>query len=205
VRDGRDNLRQPALFYLSAHHFGVDFMATLESPARYATPMRWMHWCMFALVLVAYVCINLFELFPRRSAAQANILASHYLAGLAVLLLVLPRFWLRSRHSIPAIVPPVDRWVDLVGKITHFALYAFLLVQPVLGVITLQVGGKPVSLFGFTIVPVFMNTPDRDLSHQLEQIHGTIGTTFYWVIGLHILAALWHHFIRKDNTLRRMI
>jgi cytochrome b561 len=180
-------------------------MAAMDSPARYAASMRWMHWCVFALVLAAYVFINLFELFPRDSAARANTLASHYLAGLAVLLLVLPRFWLRSRHSISAIVPPVDRWVDLLGKTTHFALYAFLLVQPVFGVITLQVGGKPVSLLGFTLVPVFVSTPDRDLSHQLEKIHGTLGTIFYWVIGLHILAALWHHWIRRDNTLRRMI
>src|SRR5450755_4659866 len=180
-------------------------MAVTNSPARYTAPMRWMHWSVFVLVLAAYVFINLFELFPRGSTARANILASHYLAGLAVLLLVLPRFWLRSRHSIPAIVPPLDRWVDLLGKTTHFALYLFLLVQPVLGVITLQVGGKPVSLFGFTMVPAFVGTPDRDLSHQLEKIHGTIGTIFYWVIGLHVLAAVWHHCIRRDNTLRRMI
>ena len=180
-------------------------MAVVDSPARYAAPMRWMHWCTFVLVLAAYVFINLFELFPRGSEARANVLACHYLAGLAVLLLVLPRFWLRSRHLIPAIAPPLDRWVDLLGKTIHFALYVFLLVQPVLGVITLQVGGKPVSLFGFTLVPVFASTPDRDLSHQLEEIHGAIGTIFYWVVGLHILAALWHHFIRKDNTLRGMI
>ena len=180
-------------------------MAARNLPARYAAPMRWMHWCVFVFVLAAYVFINLFELFPRGSPTRANILASHYLAGLAVLLLVLPRFWLRRRHGIPAIAPPLDRWTSLLGKITHVALYAFLLVQPVLGVITLQVGGKPVSLFGFTLIPAFVSTPDRDLSHQLEEIHATIGTTFYWVIGLHILAALWHHFVRRDNMLRRML
>jgi len=179
-------------------------VAALDSQARYAAPMRWMHWCMFALVLAAYVFINLFELFPRGSQARANVLASHYLAGLAVLLLILPRFWLR-RHSIPPIVSAPDRWADLLGKTTHIALYAFLLVQPVLGMITLQVGGKPVSVSGFMLIPAFVSAPDRDLSHQLEKIHGTIGTIFYWVIGLHILAALWHHFIARDNTLRRMI
>src|SRR5664279_1563720 len=99
-------------------------MAAMDSPARYAAPMRWMHWCVFALVLAAYVFINLFELFPSRSEARANILGSHYLAGLAVLLLVLPRFWLRSRHVIPEIVPPLDHWVSLLGKTTHIALYA---------------------------------------------------------------------------------
>jgi cytochrome b561 len=171
---------------------------------RYAAPMRWMHWCVFAFVLAAYVFINLFELFPRGSQTRAKLLASHYLAGLAVLLLVLPRFWLRSRYIIPAIVPPLDLWMNLLGKTTHFALYAFLLAQPLLGVITLQVGGKPVVLFGTTLVPVFVGVPDRDLAHQLEKLHGTIGTIFYWVIGLHILAALWHHFIRRDNALRRM-
>lgn len=180
-------------------------MAKMDSPLRYAAPMRWMHWCVFAFVFAAYLFINLFELFPRGSEARANILASHYMAGLAVLLLMLPRFWLRSRNVIPPIVPPLDSWINLLGKATHFALYAFLLLQPVLGVITLQVGGKPVSLFGFTLFPVFVSAPDRDLSHQLEKIHGTIGTIFYWVIGLHILAALWHHFIKRDNTLRRMI
>jgi cytochrome b561 len=66
-------------------------------------------------------------------------------------------------------------------------------------------GGKPVSLLGFTLVPVFVSTPDRDISHQFEKIHGTIGKIFYWVIGPRILAVVWHYFIRRDNTLQRMI
>ena len=46
---------------------------------------------------------------------------------------------------------------------------------------------------------------NRALSHQLEDIHSTIGTFFYYVIGLHILAALWRHFGRHDNTLKRIL
>ncbi|MDR3385963.1 MAG: cytochrome b [Rudaea sp.] len=180
-------------------------MALVDSSSeRYAAPVRWMHWIVFACVLAAYASINLFELFPRGSAARANVLAAHYLAGLAVLLLVLPRFWLRSRHLTPTIVPPLDRWADLLGKTTHLALYMFLLVQPILGVVTLQVGGKPVTFFGITLLRAFVAAPNRELSHRLEDIHATIGTIFYWVIGLHILAALWHHCVRRDNTLRRM-
>ncbi len=180
-------------------------MATTELPTRYSASMRFIHWCTFALVLAAYVFINISELFPRGSQLRSNILASHYLAGLAVLLLALPRTWLRTHRPIPGIVPPLGRWLDLLSKMTHVALYLFLLVQPVLGAITLQVGGKPVSLLGFTILPAFVTSPNRDLSHELENIHGTIGTIFYWIIGLHILAALWHHFIRRDDTLKRMI
>lgn len=179
-------------------------MPSIDSPSRYTRPARWLHWSMFALVALAYLCINLFELFPKGSAARTNVLATHFLAGLAVLLLVLPRLWVRAQHPPPPIVPPVDRWIGILGKLTHAALYLFLLVQPILGVITLQVGGKPVRLFGTTLLPSFADQPDRALSHQLEHLHGTIGTVFYYVIGLHILAALWHHFGRRDNTLRRM-
>jgi cytochrome b561 len=89
--------------------------------------------------------------------------------------------------------------------VTHLALYLFLLIQPILGIITLQVGAKPVTLFGITLLPAFVAAPNRVLSHQLEHIHGTLGTVFYYVIGLHIAAALWHHFVRRDNTLQRML
>ncbi|HVC17506.1 MAG TPA: cytochrome b/b6 domain-containing protein, partial [Rhodanobacter sp.] len=150
-------------------------MSSIDRQPRFAAPLRRMHWIMFALVLLAYLFINLFELFPKGSATRANILASHFLAGLAVLLLVLPRLWLRSRHARPAITPPLGHWEDLLSKLTHAGLYLFLLVQPILGVITLQVGGKPVTLFGVTVLPALLGAPDRALSHQLENIHGTIG------------------------------
>ena len=180
-------------------------MASVEPPSHYAASVRRMHWTIFALVLLAYLFINLFELFPRGSATRANILAAHYTSGLAVLLLILPRLLLRLRNGRPPITPPSPRWSELLGNITHVALYLFLLIQPILGIITLQIGGKPVTLFGVTLLPSFISLPNRALSHQLEDIHGDIGTIFYYVIGLHILAALWHHFGRRDNTLKRML
>ena len=180
-------------------------MASIEPQPRYAVSIRWMHWTIFALVLLAYVFINLFELFSKGSATRANVLALHFTAGLAVLLLVLPRLLLRLRNGRPPITPPPPRWIGPVSNITHAALYLFLLVQPILGIITLQIGGKAVTLFGVTLLPSFVGAADRVLSHQWEDIHGTIGTVFYYVIGLHIFGALWHHFGRRDDTLKRML
>ena len=180
-------------------------MSVILSRPRYSAPRRWLHWGMFALVLLAYVCINVFDLFPKGTAVRANILAAHFVAGIAVLLLVLPRLMLRVRHVAPPITPALAHPMALMSKLTHLALYLFLLVQPLLGVITLQVGGKPVTLFGVTLLPAMFGPGNRALGHQLEDIHGTIGTIFYYVIGLHILAGLWHHFVRRDDTLQRMI
>ena len=172
---------------------------------RYAASRRWLHWIIFGVVLLAYLCINVFDLFPKGSAARSNVLAAHFTAGLAVLLLVLPRLWLRGRHDPPPIVPPLNLWMKRLSMGTHWALYLFLLAQPILGILATQIGGKPVNLFGFTLLPVLSSYIDKDLSEQIEEIHATLGTVFYYVIGLHISAALWHHFYRRDNTLRRML
>lgn len=179
-------------------------MSPINPPSRYAASLRWLHWTVFALVLLAYVFINLFDLFPKGSAPRMNMLAAHYLAGIAVLLLVLPRLAVRLSHVDPPILPAPDVWIQRLGKLTHVALYAFLIAQPIMGIVTLQIAGKPVTLFGVTFLPALFGPGDRALAHRWEDIHGTVGTVFYYVIGLHIAAALWHHLGRRDNTLRRM-
>ena len=83
-------------------------------------------------------------------------------------------------------------------------LYTFLVVQPLLGLLTVFSGGHGVIIpYTHVQIPSPM-VANRALSEQLENLHGWIGTIFYYVIGLHILAASWHHFVRHDNTLQRM-
>ena len=181
-------------------------MSSDRPTSRYARSNRWLHWIVFALVLLAYLCINLFELFPRGSAPRANMLGGALPGRLAVLLLVLPRLGLRMAACRAADLPPPSRWSELLGKLTHVALYAVPAGPADPRHLTLQIGGKAVALFGVTVLPALVRASrDRALAHQMEDIHGTIGTIFYYVIGLHILAALWHHFGRRDNTLHRML
>lgn len=180
-------------------------MASNALDSHYAAPVRRMHWTIFTLVLLAYVFVNIFDLFPKGSGARINLLASHYIMGLAVLVLILPRLLLRLRHGRPPVSPQPPTWSEHIGNLTHVLLYLFLFIQPILGIITLQIGGKPVTLFGVTLLPSFVTHPDRKLGHWWEHIHTTLGTIFYYVIALHILAALWHHYMRRDNTLKRML
>lgn len=174
------------------------------SSVRYALSLRWMHWVIFFLVLTAYVCINVSGLLPKGSSAKGNVMAAHFTAGLLVLLLIVPRLALRLRHGQPPITPPLPTLTHWFSKFTHVLLYLFLFVQPILGFTTIQLGGHGVSWFGVTIIPGFAQ-PDKSLSHQIGDIHATIGTIFYYVIGLHILGALYDYFWRKDNTLQRMV
>ena len=172
--------------------------------ARYTRRARWLHWLTFAFVAAAYVLINLREAYPRHSDGRTLAMQGHVLAGLIVLALALPRLLHRLRNAPPPITPPIAAWEAVLSRITHIALYAFLFVQPLLGLLTVFSGGHGVTIpfLGWQIPSPMAGNPA--LSEQIGNIHGWIGTVFYFVIGLHLLAALWHHLVRHDDTLRRM-
>ncbi|HET6586834.1 MAG TPA: cytochrome b [Oleiagrimonas sp.] len=172
---------------------------------RYKPFQRHMHWIIFGLVLTAYVLINLHEATSRGNPLHEVTEHAHMVVGMLVLLLVLPRLWMRKKYGAPPIEPPmafVARWF---ARVTHWALYAFLVVQPLLGITTREVAGRGVSLFGVTLIPAFLSHPNRELAREIFQYHAWIGTAFYYVIALHILAALWHHYVRRDDTMKRML
>lgn len=174
--------------------------------AHFRPIQRWLHWIMFALVAGAYILINLHHATPRGVFIHGFTEHLHMVFGLLVLLLVMPRFWVRAKYGAPPIEPPMARAVHWFARVTHWALYAFLLVQPLLGLTYREVGGKGVTLLGATIVPAFFaDHPNRELAKQIFSLHAVIGTTFYAIIGLHIVAALWHHYLRRDNTMTRML
>ena len=172
--------------------------------ARYSTGLRWLHWGMALLVLLAYVLIEQRGLFPRGSAERAAMVQGHFWMGLSVLALAVWRLVLRRRLGAPPVRPALEPWNAVAATALHLALYLFFLVMPVLGLATAWSDGKAV-LVPFTSIALPALLPvDEARAHLLEDLHGTIGEAFYWVIGLHVLAALWHHVVRRDDTLRRM-
>ncbi len=177
--------------------------APASDAARYARSSRLLHWLMAGLVVLAYVLIDGRGWFPKGSALKTLFIQGHFWVGLLVLALVLPRLLARRRNPTPAVVPALKPAVQRLSTLTHYALYAFLLLQPLMGVLVvlLERGGIP--LGSLTIASPFeLNKP---LAHSIEDLHVWVGTAFYYVIGLHIVAALWHHVYLRDNVLKRML
>jgi cytochrome b561 len=123
--------------------------------------------------------------------------------GLATFALVFLRLALRVAGRTPPIQPPPPRWQPRLAGLVHAALYVFLVAMPLLGWFILSTANEPVPFFGLRLPP--LAAPDRALSHQMEEIHETIGTAGYYLIGLHAAAALFHHYFLRDDTLRRML
>jgi cytochrome b561 len=91
----------------------------------------------------------------------------------------------------------------MASKLLHLALYALMIVMPLLGWLALSAAGKHIPFFGLELPPLIGE--NKPLVDTIEEIHETIGNIGYFLIGLHIVAALYHHFLVHDNTLARML
>ena len=172
---------------------------------RFTPAQRRLHWLMAVLIAVAYLLIEQRGLFSRGSVERAAMVQGHFWTGLTIFVLACWRLVIRRRHGAPPVTPPLDRLNAIAAASLHAALYLFFLVQPMLGLATAWTDGKSV-LIPFTKIALpALLAENTDLAHTLEDLHGTVGEVFYWVIGIHVLAALWHHMMRKDDTLKRML
>lgn len=173
--------------------------------ARYPAGLRRLHWLTAVLMLLVYVFIEQRGLFERGTPARALMMQSHFWTGLLILALLAWRIVLRRRGALPPITPALPAWQAWPARLLHVALYAFMLAMPVLGLATAWADDKTLLLPFTQIALPSLIAPGEALAHRLEDLHGSLGEAGYWLIGLHVLAALYHHLVRRDDTLRRML
>ena len=171
---------------------------------RYAPLSIGMHWLMFWLLVAVYAAINLHDLATKGSALRAELKTWHFMLGLCVFVLVGVRLFSRLLAGpVPAIEPRMSAWQSRLATAMHVALYVFMVGMPLLGWLAVSAKGEPVLFFGSPL-PLLI-APDKALYDRLKQIHETIGTAGYYLIALHAAAALFHHYVMRDNTLARML
>ncbi|HET7931086.1 MAG TPA: cytochrome b [Rhodanobacteraceae bacterium] len=171
---------------------------------RYSPWTRHLHWIVFILVACALLLIYIHDWTPRASALHANAKWAHMQFGMAVLLVMLPRLLVRSRAAAaPPITPAPPSWQMWAAKAMHLALYVLLVVTPLLGIANRMWSPGAWDLLGIPMPHVAH--PDRAFSHMLEGIHEDFGNILMYLAGLHAVIALFHHFVQRDNTLKRML
>jgi superoxide oxidase len=178
-------------------------MASNTKNKHYSKLTITIHWLMLLLIVAVYATINLRELYPKGSDPRETLKTLHFMLGLSVLLLIFIRLPSRLVGGTPAIIPELALWQKIAANGVHGFLYLFMIVMPLLGWLTLSAAGKPIPFFGVDLPALI--TKNKDLAKTLKYIHETIGTIGYYVIGIHAAAALFHHYIKRDNTLIRML
>ncbi|MEO7065425.1 MAG: cytochrome b [Rhodanobacter sp.] len=170
---------------------------------RYGSLSIFMHWLMLALLIGVYACINLRELYPKGSDLRDGLKMWHFMFGLSVFALVWLRLAIRFVTPSPQMSQHIAMWQRRLAGLMHAALYAFLIIMPVLGWLTLSAGGRVIPFFGLELPALI--APDKAFASSVKEVHETIGTIGYYLIGLHAAAALFHHYVVHDDTLLRML
>ena len=104
---------------------------------------------------------------------------------------------------VPRIQPDPPKWQSLFAKLMHVALYALMIGMPIVGWLTLSAQGKVVPFFGLQWPQLVAES--KAVADGAKELHEAGGTVGYFLIGLHAAAALFHHCVVRDNTLRRML
>lgn len=167
---------------------------------RYGSGAIGFHWVMVVLVVVVGVLGLLHDSWPR--STQAFWINIHAMVGLAVWLLVMARLWWRITHRPPDLPPEVGEFSRRWSYPVHLLLYALLFVIPIIGIVTFIWHGR---VFDFGLFRVdFGVRRNHAIFEPTEDVHGYLAYGLFALVGLHSLAALWHHFIRHDGVLARM-
>lgn len=171
-------------------------------PTNYTRTAVSLHWLIAGLVISAVFMgwtMTSMEITPTR----LKLFNYHKWIGITVLALALVRIAWRLSHAPPPLVP-MPRWQAMAAHGGHLVLYLLLLAVPVTGWIYSNASGYPVVYLGKLPLPDLMER-NRELAGALRNLHVILATTMVVVVLLHVLAALQHHFLHKDNTLRRML
>lgn len=176
--------------------------STLLPPPRFSRLTVTIHWLTVLLFICVYISMEFRDIFERGTPGRDLVKTSHYWFGICILLLLAVRLFARFSQPTPAITPPQPHWQHQLAKVTHLAIYVLMLVMPFIGLCLLSADAVSLRLFGFEF-PALM-APNAATAEWLEDIHEIGATIGYYLIGVHAVAALFHHYLLKDNTLIRM-
>ena len=174
-----------------------------NTESRYGLLSIGLHWLMLLVIAAAYACIELRGNFPKGSDIREGLKTWHFMLGLSILVLVLVRLAAHFIGPVPRIEPDPPKWQSLFAKLMHIALYALMIGMPLLGWLTLSAEGKLVPFFGLQLPSLIGES--KSIAGWAKELHESGGTVGYFLIGLHAAAALFHHYVVRDNTLQRML
>lgn len=178
-------------------------LISAQSPARYDAVAQTLHWLMALAIIVLWIMGHVFEALPR-GPLKSDVMFWHKSIGVAVLVLAVVRLIRRHLRPMPAFPATMTAWEMKLARLAHGALYGFMLIMPINGVLVSQSGGRAVSVFGLFDLPTLVGKSEP-LHKAMENMHGALGWLLAVVLIAHAAAALRHHFGLKDDVLTRML
>lgn len=172
-----------------------------NSPTSYGSVAVSLHWLM-AILLIFLIAIGIYMVNIPISLDKLKLYGWHKEYGLLALALVIFRIIWRYCNVTPYL--PLSLLERIAARTVHWTFYVLMFALPITGWLMTSAAGLPASFFGLFVLPdlIDANESNRLL---LQSVHAWLGYILIAVIILHTAAALKHHFINKDDILKRML
>ncbi len=178
-------------------------MSARSTPEGYLPAQKLLHWTT-ALLIVTLVPVGLTMVRLEPGSIPDTLYEVHKSFGLLVFGLALCRIALRLARGAPPLVPGLPAWQRAAAHGSHIALYILIVLVPVLGWAGTSACCAPVNLF-WTIPLTLPVSGGMEVAKRIFALHDAMALTLAGIVLIHVGAALHHHLIRRDDTLRRML
>ena len=161
-----------------------------------------LHW-IIAILIIALIIMGLYMVRMPINPLKLKLFRWHKEIGMLVLILAIMRISWRFFNVAPSLwaLPILER---IAARSVHWIFYFFMFFLPISGWFLSSASAIPVSFFGWFVFPDFISASES-IRILLTSIHDWLGYILIAVLCLHISASLKHHFINKDDILRRML
>lgn len=178
--------------------------AAPSGAATYDSIAQAVHWLVAAFAVMAVALGWAIAGAPRNAPQRDLLLLLHRSVGLTILAAMVFRTGWRWHRPPPPLPPVLARSEIALARLTHLALYLFLILMPLAGYLDAAAAGHAVNFFGVVSIPPLLPENDR-LSKVTIAIHLVAQYPLYLFIALHISGALFHGAIRRDGVVERIL
>ncbi len=181
------------------------------TPTRYSRTAMALHWLIAGALLFQMGLGEAFEHLPK-GKALFDLAQFHKSIGITIMLLSLARLAVRFAKPRPAPLPDKD-WAQKLASLTHWGLYAFMILTPLTGWIMISAAESSIPTYLFSAVPwpnfpivgVLAEPTQQDVHEFFEAAHGLIANLGLLLFFMHVAGALRHQWLLKEPLIERMI
>ena len=174
-----------------------------EPRNRYSAVSLTLHWVIAAGILAQILLITAHE--AVEGPASRTYVEIHKSLGLTLLVLTLVRIGWRLANPAPRLPDHMKTWENIVARVTHVGFYVALLFMPLTGWAAMSARARPIEWWGLINWPLLPIDGGREAARALMGLHELGIKAIYVLLALHVLGALKHHFVDRDDVLHRML
>lgn len=175
---------------------------TNSTQLKYSGTAQLLHWLIALLVVVQFTLVWTAGTMPRGDL-RTTVMLTHVSVGFTVFVLALVRIGWRFTHAPPAFPASMSNGEQWLARITHWALYALIILMPLSGLALWATAGRDIDWFWLVTIPVAL--AENHAQHEFfEGVHVSLSWVLLVLAIFHVLAAIWHVVVKKDGLMKRM-